>query len=192
MTDANKPKKTLMNEILPTPVAHLTPAGSSSSSSRAARSPRERVQRRFEELAKRAALAGAAGTLSACIGYGVVDPLPPPAQQCAPADDVNSWASVSTSANGDGSFTLFLVINQFERTDVTLSTHFTAEGATLAAAQFDATDLAHARSVSIIVTPDAAASEVIVHTGLSCAGAGRPVDVHIDVGSLSVTIADAP
>jgi hypothetical protein len=179
-TMADPPKKTLSPEVLPAPTST---DGSS---------PRERARRRLETLAKRAAMAGAAGTLSACVGYGVVDPVPPPAQQCAPEDDVTSWASFSVDGAAP-QLTLIVALNQFETRGVTLTTLFTADGATISGApQFNGADLASSTTATIALLVNDGVTEVVVHTGLSCDGAGRGVDVHIDVATAVVTdIVDA-
>lgn len=63
-------KKTLMSEVLPTPDSLVTLRST----------PRQRAIKRLKKLTKSAATAAAATNLASCIGFGVVDPLPPPTE----------------------------------------------------------------------------------------------------------------
>lgn len=162
-------KKTLMPEVLP---------GAAQASTR---SPRDRARARLEHLAKKALLAGAAGSLSACVGYGVVDPLPPPPPDCTPQDDPNQWATASLTSIDP--LIVVLALNTFNVNGVTLATEFTAEGASVANTTFDTGDLASATSVTVELTPQPNVTQVILHTGLSCAGVGRAVDVAVDLAT---------
>ena len=44
----------------------------------------------------------------------------------------------------------------------------------------------------VTLTVNADATEVVVHTGLSCDAVARPVDVHIALPDLTTTVVDAP
>ncbi len=170
-------KKTLMPEVLPAPPAAAPPA-----------TVRARAQQRLETLAKRAALAGAAGSLSACLGYCVVDLLPEPAV-CSPGADLDQLLSANATVLG-ADLNLVLTLRG-QLSGVTLSTEAVAEGATVdGELGFDGADLASSTTVTIPLLVDDGATEVIVHTGVSCGGAPRAVDVHVDVATLAVTLVD--
>lgn len=161
--------KILMPEVLPTPSVTSTTAGRES--------PRTRAQRRLEQLAKKAALAGAASSLSACIGFGVVDPLPEPPQDCAPDDDPNRWVSVGilqtvpqlvVQLNVTEDFTFVRGVSIGANVDVT--------GGTLAGVVVDDPN----NIITVTVDVDEAAPEVVLTIDTACAGEVRPLEVVLD------------
>lgn len=84
--------KTLMTEQLPAPDPVPPPLGDRLS-------PRERARRRLSFFVKQASVAGAAGSLAACTGFGVVDPLPTPVP-CTAEDNLASWVFADVEPHG--------------------------------------------------------------------------------------------
>ena len=61
--------KRLLNEVLPDPELNRAPRRGT---------PRERALEHLKKIVTTATTAGLALHMKACIGYGVVDPMPPP------------------------------------------------------------------------------------------------------------------
>jgi hypothetical protein len=180
--------KTVLPEVLPAPTTRDD-----------AMSPRARARRRLESLAKKAALAGAAGTLSACLGYGVVDEVPAPVQ-CKATDDLNTWLTATAAAQNTtppttpAAIELSITIGEgFPQVrGLTFTTLFAADGATVGNPNFTGKDLASSTSVSLTLVPAQTATEIVVHTAIQCADVPRNIDIHIDIASLQVvSIVDA-
>ncbi|HEY4222648.1 MAG TPA: hypothetical protein VGO62_14935 [Myxococcota bacterium] len=174
-----KDEKTVMPEVLPAPMKVDS------------RSPRARARFRLQALAKKAALAGAAGSLSACLGYGVVDEVPRPVQ-CTANDDINDWlrATVGPATAPAAAFTVTITTGEGFRQvlGIQLSTLFVVDdGVVTGQPRFNGNDLASSTTVSVDLVPNAGATEIVLHTALSCDDVPRNIAIHIDVTNLVVS-----
>jgi hypothetical protein len=162
--------KTLLPELLPTP----TPAAGSSA--------KERVQERARQLLARlrdvGALAGAAAVGVHCGdtvgGYGVVDPLPPPAQSCTstpnPFERISTWATYGARPPDPPRIDLRLEFGSATVSELygvhVLNTRVT--GGRLVAIDDRFADNPHTPFVTVVLAPDTEMSVLTIELDLGC------------------------
>lgn len=162
-------RKTLLNERLPAPPPRQS----------ARETPRERAVRRLNVLVKRASTAGAAVNLAACIGYGVVDPLPEPSQ-CIDFD-ATQWFFATAERRPDGTIVVTVQSDFVARLDGTLG----VSSATLVSSEPPREQLGFAASVVLVLQP-AGALPFTIAFGATCDDVEAALGLEIDPAALGV------
>jgi hypothetical protein len=168
--------KVLLPELLPAPVP--PPAVSA----------RDRVAARALTFLQRfrglGTAAGAAVLSLQCSGYGVVDPLPPPAQQCSALPDPFTKIVANGHASGDANGGINVVLELFT------GYYPTYKGFRVEAVRVDGGTFVSTADVGggsgtgeshflIDIAPDATASAVTVEVDLGCNGAAATKRYHL-------------
>ena len=165
-------KKTLLPELLPAPQAAPGPDAT----------PPQRVAERARLLLQRfrglGTTAGAAILSLHCGAYGVVDPLPPPARQCAQLPD--HFSSINVLAYLDLGTDAGLAPVRLELQTSPVFSGVTGlgidavrvnGGTALRVEDLNARDPRAGNWFRVTIAPDSASSTLLVEVDLSCAGA---------------------
>lgn len=145
--------KTVMPEVLPDPELAKSLADGD---------PRARTRNRLRRLAQVAASAAGGVGLAGCVGYGVVDPLPPPSSCAANATDFASSTSIVGAVWQAGT-----VVADLSISDGDSATQMAIQGATVSDGQVQV-EGAGTDAVHLVLTPTADADLADVALAVVC------------------------
>ncbi len=155
--------KTLLPELLPTPQENERGT------------PAERVGLRAAKMLERfraIGVGGAAAVMTAhCTGYGVVDPLPPPPEQCTTAPP-DAFASVTARAAFDRSMPALiapalLVLESYDFIGLTAANVMVQGGTLTRTNPAGATDEQN-RAITLVLAPATSTTTMVIELDLTC------------------------